>query len=165
MNQIDIESWFPQVFEKEKAKLQEYYTGWYKHKNNEFPNWLMYYDFKKRIGYGISAYSEWVDKYYNINNYIEENCMPATQKEVEQALKNEAIRRGLVKGKYCKHENPSIEQYKAIKDYFYNERDNCLYGDKKDRGGARLFQNGIWATIIPTKTKEEAEKLLNCKIV
>ena len=27
------------------------------------------------------------------------------------------------------------------------------------------MDTGIWATIIPTKTKEEAEKLLNCKIL
>jgi len=28
-----------------------------------------------------------------------------------------------------------------------------------------IFQNGQWAEIIPTMTKQEAEEKLNCKIV
>ena len=28
-----------------------------------------------------------------------------------------------------------------------------------------IFENGKWATIIPTYTKEEAEKMLNAKII
>jgi hypothetical protein len=157
-----LKEWFPQVFEEEKAELVA--GKWYKLPNTKaIIKCLSKPNKDGRFNcYGFNVNGKYIEeaKTYNDNGY-----KPATPQEVEQALTNEAVKLGLVIGEYCNHPNPTEEQNRSIKDYFYNERDNCLYGDKKDRGGARLFQNGIWATIIPTKTKEEAERLLNCKIV
>jgi hypothetical protein len=42
----------------------------------------------------------------------------------------------------------------------YFEKANTL-----EMGGFTIFDNGTWAIPIPTKTRQEAEKELNCKIV
>ena len=91
----------------------------------------------------------------------------ATEQEVFEALKDEAVRRGFVEGV-------------RITPMFYNGKD--YYPDKniissplnfKLKGNVfvvdggldeyRIFVNGKWATIISIITKSEAEKLLNKK--
>ena len=115
-------------------------------------------------GFGFDSHGKWTNDLTFLKTF-EYGFKKATEQEVFEALKNEAVKRGFVIGKYCIHEDPTQDQYNPIKDYFYHERDNCLYGDVENNGGTRIFREGNWATIIPTKTKEEAEKLLNCKII
>jgi len=98
----------------------------------------------------------------NICKYFE-----MTNQEVEQAFKNEAVRRGFKEGVYfkeCKRQSSVciVEGICNQNMYFieYEDGEEVLLS-----GGRAIFCNGIWAEIIPTKTKEEAEKLLNCKIV
>ena len=147
---------FPEVF---KVKLEV--GKWYKTKSNCLFNLNKITD-EFYLGYGFTKSMT----YYSVfREYIRTELKEATEQEVFDALKNEAVKRGFVEGKYCVHEEPTQEQYKPIKNYFYHERDNCLYGDAENNGGTRIFHKGQWAKIIPTKTKKEAEKLLNCKII
>ena len=93
----------------------------------------------------------------------------ATEQEVFEALKNEAVKRGFKEGVYI------TPMYSDGKDYFPDEniinkplnfhlKVSILEVDGGD-DRYRIFVNGKWATILKTKTKEEAEKLLNCKII
>jgi len=147
---------FPEVFKKEEQ------NGWYKDK--EEPLWLGFFENDCLI-YGFDTDGDYFNKIHKKGATDSTNDVKATEQEVFEALKNEAVKRGFVMGTYCSHKKPTQDQYKPIKDYFYHERDNCLYGDVENNGGTRIFRKGTWATIIETKTKEEAEKLLNCKIV
>lgn len=93
----------------------------------------------------------------------------ATEQEVFEALKNEAVKRGFKEGVYI------TPMYSDGKDYFQDEniinkplnfhlKVSTLEVDGGD-DRYRIFVNGKWATILKTKTKEEAEKLLDCKII
>ena len=93
----------------------------------------------------------------------------ATEQEVFEALKNEAVKRGFVEGVYI------TPMYSDGKDYFPDEniinkplnfhlKVSTLEVDGGD-DRYRIFVNGKWATILKTKTKEEAEKLLGVKII
>ena len=93
----------------------------------------------------------------------------ATQQEVFEALKNEAVKRGFKEGVYI------TPMYSDGKDYYPDENIISSPLNFKLKGNGfvvdggldeyRIFVNGKWAKIIPTKTKEEAEKLLDCKII
>ena len=94
----------------------------------------------------------------------------ATTEEIAEALKAEAIKRGLVEGVYISR-NFSImkttvlidtERFPSLSGYFYDYND--------DRNGFMLngfviFENGVWAQPIPTVTRKEAEEKLGFKIL
>ena len=149
---------FPEVFD---VKLEV--GKWYKNDQNAI-FFTCNVNNKKPYGYGITAGKVFVED-DNFAAWSVSGIKLATEQEVFEALKNEAVKRGFVMGTYCSHKKPTQDQYKPIKDYFYHERDNCLYGDAENNGGTRIFHKGQWAKIIPTKTKEEAEKLLGVKII
>ena len=81
----------------------------------------------------------------------------ATEQEVFEALKNEAVRRGFVEGVSCQWECGGVIKIKELR-----FEDNKLWCNDDN---IIMDEKGKWATIIQTITKEEAEKLLNCKIV
>lgn len=88
-----------------------------------------------------------------------EHMRKATKEEIEQHLIKEAERRGLwdvpvkcLYHKVCKTNKSCIA--------FYNHEEDALWSEY-----GLVYQKGQWAEIIPTMTKEEAEKKLNCKIV
>ena len=93
----------------------------------------------------------------------------ATEQEVFEALKNEAVKRGFKEGVYI------TPMYSDGKDYYPDENiisrplNFKLKGNIFEVDGGideyRIFVNGKWATILKTKTKEEAEKLLGVKII
>lgn len=151
---------FPEAFEN------VFKTGYYKHKNGEHPKWFSYANFETQEYYGCGTLGDWFfGKSENHLEYIVSCCELMNAEEVTEALKNEAVKRGFKEGVFCDHKNPSCDQKESIKDFFYHEKDNALYGNKRGCGGAIIFKNGIWATVIPTKTIQEAEELLNCKII
>jgi len=106
--------------------------------------------------YGVDEYGNWrnSDWYSKSHNWIE-----ATEQEVFEALKNEAVKRGFKEGTYMESINNGfgISRLSSKQSKFIN---NML-----SIGGCCVFNNGTWATIIETITKEEAEKLLNKKIL
>ena len=116
--------------------------------------------------YGFDIEGNWM----NVEKAITlSDCeIEATEQEVFEALKNEAVKR---------YENKFINPINANMMLDYNNKGVLLELNKSSldddnrlwcrcgQWNAIVFDNGKWATIIPTKTKEEAEKLLNCKII
>lgn len=152
-----LKEWFPEVF-IDNPEIGK----WYKSSSND-----LYCVISVKNGivkaYGFQNHKWLYGGTFGISYFYGDK--EATEQEVFEALKNEAVKRGFVEGAYCNHENPARNQKEEIKGFTYLKEDNTLYGNKKDRGGARIFKNGVWATIIPTKTREQAEKELNCKII
>lgn len=143
---------FPEVF---KVKLEV--GKWYKNDQNSI-FFTCNVNNKKPYGYGITAGKVFVED-DNFAAWSVSGIKLATEQEVLEALKNEAVKRGFVDGSYIK-----LEDYEGFcrknEDSKYFTEHNCF-----DFLGRTVFDNGKWATILKTKTKEEAEKLLNCKII
>ena len=94
-----------------------------------------------------------------------ENYRKATKEEIETALIAEAKRRGFEKGvmvnqkpAYLGNGSPSVVINGGTFGFSAEYSNMHL-------GGTGIYNNGKWAEIIPTMTKEEAEKKLNVKIV
>ena len=151
---------FPEVFKKEEQ------NGWYK--DNTEPKWLGFFENDCLI-YGFDTEGDYFNEIHKKGATDSTNDIKATEQEVFEALKNEAVNRGFKEGVYI------TPMYSDGKDYFPDEniinkplnfhlKVSTLEVDGGD-DRYRIFVNGKWATILETKTKEEAEKLLNCKIV
>ena len=92
----------------------------------------------------------------------------ATEQEVFEALKNEAVNRGFKIGscvdRYFDSDlgseiiNENTFKYDA--EFYY-----CIEENYLEHHGFVIYSKGKWAKIIQTKTKEEAEKLLGVKII
>jgi len=153
-----LKQWFPEAF---KVKLE--IEKWYKWKNGEV---LFNYQENGKI-YGF-LYGKWhVTDYWTWE--ATKNIIEATEKEVFEALKNESVKRGLIDGAIINTLQDDLNV-----DSWINENQNKVGQDisfengnlyAKGYGKYCIFKNGTWATIIETITKEEAEKLLNKKIV
>jgi len=158
-----LKQWFPDAF---KVELEV--GKWYKRKD-KYCNWLMNFQKDNTKCYRFNSSNKYDEDYLMIED---EGWNEATEQEVFEALKNEAVKRGfknnleLVKCLLGFSEDSSQEYYKKLSSAFYFEK----YANKLwIQGGSYLdiciFDNGTWATIIETITKEEAGKLLNKKIV
>jgi len=149
--EIKLKRWFPDAF---KTK----FTGWAKdiHEMNE--DWIAYYK-NDILKYGINANGDWFESKSNANYNECESNREATEQEIKTALINEAKKRGLIDGSYIKSTTGDCG---LVNDgnWIYAKNSNCLF-----YAGFILFDNGKWAEIIETITKEEAEKLLNKKII
>ena len=153
---------FPEVFE---VKLEV--GKWYKRPRNKA---LFFIVGDPKITpfevYGFDDEGGWM----NVENArtLPDYEIEATEQEVFEALKNEAVKR---------YENKFINPINANIMHDYNNKGVLLELNKSSldadnrlwcgcgQWNAIVFDNGQWAKIIPTKTKEEAEKLLNCKII
>lgn len=146
---------FPEVFKKEEQ------NGWYKDK--EYPLWLCFFENDCLI-YGFDIDGDYFINKKPVLDTDKKNDIPATEQEVFEALKNEAVKRGFVDNAWV---NTIYNTKKKIggKLYYYHDTNKVSSLNDSDGMKGCLFYKGKWATIIPTKTKEEAEKLLNCKIV
>ena len=151
---------FPEVFKKEEQ------NGWYK--DNTEPKWLGFFENDCLI-YGFDTEGDYFNKIHIKGVTDSTNDVKATEQEVFEALKNEAVKRGFKEGVYI------TPMYSDGKDYFPDEniinkplnfhlKVSILEVDGGD-DRYRIFVNGKWATILKTKTKEEAEKLLGVKII
>lgn len=147
-----VKEWFPDAF-KPELEVEK----WYKypifsekfifHFNGNIDTFQYGFDAIGDFSISLAIRNEEINQYFEI-----------TPQEVENALINEAKKRGLnVYGAY-------IESTQGIcgnitgGSYVYSS--NKLY-----YSGFVIFDNGQWAEIIETITKEEAEKLLNKKII
>lgn len=148
-----VKKMFPEVFET------KFESGWYKYKEKPSIWWLAFID-EDFYYYGFNE-TVWFDKSnnklmdININNYT-----PATDSEVLEALTNEAIKRGFKEGVFVKTLWGKLDYWKLDTNRFtFNSETNNLHL------GPCVFNDGKWAEIIKTYTKEEAEKMLNAKII
>jgi hypothetical protein len=137
---------FPDAFKKELEVGK-----WYKHINNKI---TLVFKENNKTGYGFYSglYSnKWA--IFDVENWIE-----ATTQEIESALICECEKLGLVDGVHYLYPNKHFER---VLKYPLRLFDGCIIDDKKNV----IFDNGNWAQIIETITTQEAEKLLNKKIV
>jgi len=126
------------------------------------------------VGYGISSNGFWCNEVSWIQNKEYNPHRKATESEVFEALKKEAVKRGFVDG--VKFKSSLSEDGKTRTVYFKNEscfdfyaslnRLNCVTTrDEWDFGQSNptIFQNGVWSEIIKERTfsKSEAEAKLN----
>lgn len=147
-----VREWFPEAFKNELE-----IGKWYKHEDSgclAFVEKIIGRDF---IGYGFTSSGKFVESQENWTIGFR-GWEEATEEEVFEALKNEAVKRGFVEG-VCFKSALSGNNYK-FKNIFTESTDMIW-----SKNGGVIFDNGKWATIIETITKEEAEKLLNKKII
>lgn len=126
-------------------------SGW--HKDDRYPKWLMYIDFENKKFFGFDSNRYWLDRSFIYKYKLNKAEYPATHSEVEQALIEEAKKRGLVNGAKIKnHQGEFILDYEEI--IYSSEPNNGIWA--KQREGIWLFMNGVWATILEeTPIKEE----------
>jgi len=163
-----VKNWFPEVFE---TKLEV--GKWYKDNSNSGSKYLVYVseaigkmnENESILGYGFSDNAYWA--VYDCNRKAGSNTIRlATDTEVLEALTNEAKKRGLVEGAYfiepenCEIYSDEIRKCVGEVKIWNNINTLCFSGSQ-----SLIFKNGIWATVVKTYTKEEAEKVLNAKII
>lgn len=114
----------------------------------------------KYKGYGLDVNSKWFSEDSKGYIFYNKNYILATEQDVFEALKKEAIKRGFKVGVVVNHIcsgtgviGDSFDcEYIILKDMFYFN--NIL-----------VYKKGKWATISETITKEEAEKQLGKTII
>lgn len=146
------------AFIRGEGKLPvEFKTGWYKHKNNRYPEWKMYFNFEKKTGYGIGAGSIWVHDYKNYDSYIQESCEPATTEEVTEALKKEALKRGYT-GKYINIIGTKRKSKNIIGDIFWIDEDGDFVVNSKGCSYT-LMRGGFLVEIIEQPKKMTVDEI------
>lgn len=140
---------FPEVFE---VKLEV--GKWYKSTTSK-----SFVFVKKILGDEVFGYGfDYTGKYHNDNigwTISIEEFRKATPEEVTEALKKEAVSLGLVVGNYALF--GEIKEARRIsEEIVWNERHNCLCSGQN----VLMNSSGQWATVIQTKTIQQAEELL-----
>tara|TARA_R110000850_G_scaffold276000_2_gene416627 strand:+ start:37 stop:657 length:621 start_codon:yes stop_codon:yes gene_type:complete len=130
-----IESEFPKLFKKYELVVGK----WYKHGNNNFNHLMVWNNAQPTYGFFDGKYR---DDYCFRDTF---NKIPATDKEVSEALIAEARKRGYKNGNYECMTNNTINTFK-VEDSFFLSGEKLWMGEA---GFANLiFKNGIWAEII-----------------
>lgn len=154
-----LKEWFPEVFE---TVLED--NKWYVRKSNS-KCIIFNQGNENQVGYGFGYNGNW-DNGWALNSENKKDFRLATTEEVTEALKNEAVKRGIHNGYFESiHGIYNIQYHKLQNPYHYADKSNILYYK-----GRAVYSKGQWAKIIPTKTIQEAEELLkelghNFKIV
>jgi hypothetical protein len=160
----NLEEWFPEVFSVNNEINKPYKTS----------SGVLKYFVSKTDAFGFDSDGKWSDyyKYYTLDDTGANKWVEATTEEWESALIEEAKIRGYVKGLLIQDiyngnlHNPNINvssnnlDYETIK-AGVNKGKMAL----RDNDGSIIFYDGIWAKIIKSISKEEAEKQLGCKII
>ena len=156
-----VKEWFPEVF-KVNLEVGKWYKRIWKDGDRDLFLISDFIDNKFFIG-EFFRNNERIEEGvgYRFKNEKDERYFQfeATNEEVFEALKIEAVRRGFVKGVFFRSA-VSGDNYKFTNIYF-TEATGMAWSEN----GGVIFDNGNWATIIQTITKSEAEKLLNKKII
>jgi len=161
-----VKKWFPEVFET-KLEIGRWYKGTYLNSNNDLL-FISNLDEKRNLkGFGVSYAGNWFDcrkKTLHYGNIEESNdWTPATDTEVLEALTNEAKKKYKI-GDYVNP--PSKIWSRKIKLYLAKDEKEFTYRNNELLFcGVQIYSNGKWAEIVKTYTKEEAEKMLNAKII
>jgi hypothetical protein len=124
---------------------------WYK---NKFNSALCYCINKELNGYGFSAYNDWVNDCIWLKSQPELNWIEATEQEATERLIEEANRRGYVLGnhKCLRHSFLTyIEGFDTH--FFFRQKDNTLWIEKRGNRANCVFENGKWADIIDEKAE------------
>jgi len=154
-----VKEWFPEVFE---IKLEA--GKWYKDlKDSKSLYFITEVKEDKFYYYGFNCYGLFKEKDWYLITQCE--LVLVTDSEVLEALTNEAKKIGFKKGVYVNRDmfviNKGTVKITSNDDFNLFGVNNCSL----QLGGNCIFENGIWATLVKTYTKEEAEKMLNAKII
>ena len=159
----NIEKEFPKLFKEDALKVGD----WVKTVNG-----AIFRIQKKKVkldttnmfyGYGFGAFTNvWDENYYAHEGL----CTLATDKEVEEALIKEAKRRGFKEG-------VRVDKVNLSGDYNPNnelKKDTINTNELLSHGylwvsSILIYDDGKWATIVETITKEQAEKELGKTIL
>jgi len=164
-----IEKEFPKLFKKDALEVGR----WYKSRDNHGEYLMVWNNSEETYGFWGNEYRD------DLSFYIISNKIPATDKEVEEALIKEAKKRGFFNigntFKSCFDDNNearTIGKYDSSTDigYYYDEvhnelRSNGLNTYEKFCSNPLIYEKGKWATIVETITKEQAEKELGKTIL
>ena len=156
----NIEKEFPKLFKKDALVVGKWYINIDGLKCLHFVTKIT--DSKEYFAYGFSFSNEWKNNkgFGSVNDYTNKNFRLATDKEVEEALIKEAKRRGFKEGVEFKSMN---NKFSVLNESFrYQE----ISKNTLDAFGCyNIFQEGKWAEIVETITKEQAEKELGKTIL
>lgn len=118
---------------------------------------------KRSDNYGWNRGGEWRNDMGNVGN---ENAIPMTPEEVEEAFIAEAKKRGYKEGVKCAFGEGKYERKLETNDIVWNGR--LLSVKHRSGAGDIIFHNGRWAEILPEEktviTKEKALKILAKKL-
>mgnify|MGYP003680354981 CR=1 FL=1 len=165
----NIEKEFPKLFKKDALVVGK----WYKHYSGGI-NYIVCVSvskFHKGIAYGFMD-GNYHESVFFGSQRLNEGCVPATNKEVEEALIKEAKKRGFKRGvKFIKLGNGVVQTVDGLPYFQYGRV--AVESPKTEwssvyKGGCSnpsIFDNGKWATIVETITKEQAEKELGKTIL
>ena len=144
----NIEKEFPKLFKEDNTP-----DGWYFASDSKV---FLYYFDGNTITYGFNWEGEFRDNLMVSGKH----GIKATDKEVREALIKEAKRRGFKEGVKFKSMN---NRFSVLNESFrYQE----ISKNTLDAFGCyNIFQDGEWATIVETITKEQAEKELGKTIL
>jgi len=152
---LTLEQYFKEVFD---VKLEV--GRWYKWKNG-----AICCHTEDKEDYGINSFGECIPNNHWLTNGCNDGFTPATDSEVLEALKNEAIKRGFKKKTWFLNGDNSKQICDGEIELHLGANNSFLGLKFGFYNGLIMDKFGTWATIIPTYTKKEAEKLLNAKII
>ncbi len=151
-----IKEWFPDAFKEDKVELE--FGRWYKSGKSLFNHQ------EGKNSYGF-RFGKWQQNNWSTSaEYFGETITEATPEEITEALTKEAVKRYKV-GNYFKCAGSRRTRMFDDNDIVYIEEYNNGIYLKGSKNGEWLMINGKWAEIIPTITKEDAEKEIGKKIV
>jgi hypothetical protein len=140
---------FPEAFDS--------FTGWAKTNTELSEDWLMYFK-DNIIQYGFGGSGDWhinKKKEYQFNSDID---YKADGFEVKKRLKEEAKIRGLDKAVFFNHANTKR----------MTDGERCYLAEYSEGSAWNaygcIYNEGEWAEIVDTMTKEEAEDKFNIVI-
>ncbi len=146
-------------FKKSKYKPNHWYV------NDSDEKWIMSVN-EKGDSYGLDSSGIWHNGHIEGHSlFLDDGDRLATEEEVKEALIKEAKKRGFKEGTEIIDCDGDIGFFTGSFNY---ERDvhSSIYGLWMDNELHLFNKEGKWAeAIIPTLTKEEAEKKLNVKII
>ena len=160
-----IEKEFPKLFKEDALVVGKWYINIDGLKCLHFVTKIT--DSKEYFAYGFSFSNEWKNNkgFGSVNDYTNKNFRLATDKEVEEALIKEAKRRGFKEGVRIKSKwMPNISANKLNGKFMFDNKFE-LCAATNGLMIYTIFQNGVWAEIVDTITKEQAEKELGKTIL
>jgi hypothetical protein len=157
--QTSIEKEFPKLFKDDDLVVGD----WYRHYSGGFNYIVCVID--QRTAYGFMG-----EDYYSSllfgKQRLNQGAVPATDEEVKDALIKEAKKRGFKNGVRIKskwfHNDLSVG---SLNVKFTLNKYPLTLSSGSSAGIYTIFEGGVWATVVETITKEEAEKELGKTIL
>lgn len=157
----DLKSWFPSVFAE--LRVGRWY---YVDRGRKESRALVLFQ-----GHGVDTFGfchdwEWTEDYGSTDTFKKPNYdyTMATYEEVGNALIEEAVRRGYKNGNHDCLLMPNVTHKDTDEVFYFNDITERLHIGESGSSNI-VYTNGKWADILETITLEEAEKLLNKRIV